>query len=43
MARGFDVYTAVTESQDFAWQALAAAYPTGSGQLNPDRMFWCES
>lgn len=43
MARGFDVYTAVTEAQDFAWQALAAAYPTGSGQLNPDRMFWCES
>ena len=43
LARGFDVYTAVSEAQDFTWQTLASAYQTGSGQLNPDRMFWCET
>lgn len=43
LARGFDVYTAVSEAQDFTWQALENAYQTGSGQLNPDRMFWCEA
>lgn len=43
LARGFDVYTAVTEAQDYTWQTLATAYQTGAGQLNPDRMFWCES
>ena len=43
MARGLDIYTAVTEAQDFTWQSLEAAYKTGSGQLNPNRMFWCES
>lgn len=43
MARGFDAYTAVSEAQDFTWQSLAAAYPTGQGQLNPNRFFWYES
>lgn len=42
LARGFDIYTAVTEAQDFTWQSLESAYQTGSGQLNPDRIFWCE-
>ena len=43
LARGFDVYTAVSEAQDYTWQTLESAYQTGSGQLNPDRFFWCEA
>lgn len=40
LARGLDVFSAVNEAQDYTWQALAAAYPAGKGQLNPDRFFW---
>ncbi len=40
LAQGLDEATAAHEAQDFTWQALQAAYPTGSGQANPDRLFW---
>lgn len=40
LAGGLDVFSAVNEAQDYTWQTLAAAYPSGNGQLNPDRLFW---
>lgn len=43
LAQGLDVFTAVSEAQEFTWQALAAAYRPGLGQHNPDRLFWVES
>ena len=43
MAQGLDAFTAVSEAQDFTWQALEAAYQPGSGQHNPDRLFWVEA
>lgn len=43
LAQGLDIFTAVSEAQEFTWQALAAAYQPGQGQHNPDRLFWVES
>ncbi len=43
LAQGLDMFTAVSEAQDFTWQALAAAYRPGQGQHNPNRLFWVES
>ena len=43
LAQGLDVFTAVSEAQEFTWQSLAAAYRPGQGQHNPDRLFWVES
>ncbi len=40
LALGLDAETAIHEAQDFTWQALEVAYRTGSGQLNPNRLFW---
>lgn len=42
LAQGLDVFTAVSEAQEFTWQSLAAAYRPGQGQYNPDRLFWVE-
>ncbi|WKJ88961.1 hydroxymethylpyrimidine/phosphomethylpyrimidine kinase [Methylomonas montana] len=43
LAQGLDVFTAVSEAQEFTWQSLAAAYRPGQGQYNPDRLFWVET
>jgi hydroxymethylpyrimidine/phosphomethylpyrimidine kinase len=43
MAQGLDAFTAISEAQDYTWQALEAAYQPGSGQHNPDRFFWMEA
>jgi len=43
LAQGLDAYTAVSEAQDFTWQALQAAYRPGQGQHNPNRLFWVEA
>jgi len=43
LAQGLDVFTAVSEAQEFTWQSLAAAYRPGQGQYNPDRLFWVEA
>lgn len=43
LAQGLDAFTAITEAQEFTWQALAAAYRPGQGQHNPSRLFWVES
>ena len=40
MALGLDAQAAAHEAQDFTWQALEAAYRTGAGQFNPQRLFW---
>jgi len=42
MAHGLDPFTAVSEAQDYTWNALANAYHPGKGQLNPNRLFWME-
>ena len=39
LALGRDVPAAVHEAQDYTWQALAAAFRSGKGQLTPDRLF----
>ncbi len=40
IAHGLDPFTAITEAQEFTWNALAAAYKPGTGQHNPNRLFW---
>ncbi len=39
LAHGRGVPEAVCEAQDYTWQALAAGFRTGAGQLLPDRFF----
>lgn len=43
LARGLDVFTAVSEAQEFTWNSLAAAYLPGKGQYNPQRLFWMDA
>jgi hydroxymethylpyrimidine/phosphomethylpyrimidine kinase len=40
LASGLGVPEAVRDAQEYAWQALAAGFRTGAGQLIPDRCFW---
>jgi hydroxymethylpyrimidine/phosphomethylpyrimidine kinase len=40
LANGLGVPEAVREAQEYTWQALAAGFRTGAGQLIPDRFFW---
>ncbi len=42
MAHGLDPFTAISEAQDYTWNALAKAYHPGQGQFIPDRLFWME-
>ncbi len=42
IAHGLDPFTAISEAQDFTWNTLQAAYHSGKGQLNPNRLFWME-
>lgn len=42
IAHGLDPFTAVSEAQDYTWNALADAYHPGKGQFNPNRLFWME-
>ena len=39
LARGRSVADAAREAQDYTWQALAAGFRAGKGQLLPDRFF----
>ncbi len=43
LAQGLDLFSAVSEAQEFTWQSLQAAYRPGRGQHNPERLFWLES
>ncbi len=40
LANGLRVPEAVRDAQEFTWQALAAGFRSGAGQLVPDRFFW---
>src|SRR5262245_24727670 len=40
LANGLRVPEAVRDAQEFTWQALAAGFRPGGGQLIPDRFFW---
>lgn len=40
LANGLGVPEAVRDAQEYTWQALAAGFRTGAGQLMPDRFFW---
>lgn len=42
IAHGLDPFTAISEAQEYTWNALAAAYHAGKGQHNPNRLFWME-
>jgi hydroxymethylpyrimidine/phosphomethylpyrimidine kinase len=41
LSHGHEPLSAVREAQQYTWNCLDNAYPTGSGQLHPDRFFWC--
>ena len=43
IAHGMDAFIAINEAQEYTWNALNAAYQTGHGQLNPNRLFWVEN
>ena len=43
IAHGLDPFTALSEAQEYTWNALQAAYHPGKGQYNPDRLFWKET
>jgi len=43
LAQGVDLFSAVSEAQDYTWQSLEAAYRPGQGQFNPARLFWMDA
>lgn len=43
LANGLEVPEAVREAQEYAWQALRAAFRPGMGQMIPDRFFWART
>jgi hydroxymethylpyrimidine/phosphomethylpyrimidine kinase len=40
LANGLAVPEAARDAQEYTWQALAAGFRPGAGQLLPDRFFW---
>ena len=42
LAHDLNPFTAISEAQDYTWNALEAAYQAGQGQYNPNRLFWME-
>lgn len=40
LASGLGVPEAARDAQEYTWQALAAGFRTGAGQLIPNRFFW---
>lgn len=42
IAQNLDPFIAISEAQEYTWNALAAAYHPGKGQFNPHRLFWME-
>lgn len=40
LANGLGVPEAARDAQEYTWQALAAGFRPGAGQLLPDRFFW---
>ena len=43
MARGLDPFHAVSEAQEFTWNALQQGYRPGKGQHLPNRLFWANA
>lgn len=43
LAQGLDLFSAVSEAQEYTWESLQAGYRPGLGQHNPERLFWLES
>jgi hydroxymethylpyrimidine/phosphomethylpyrimidine kinase len=42
IAQGLDPFFAISEAQEYTWNALASGYHPGKGQFNPNRLFWME-
>lgn len=42
IARGLSIFDAISEAQEYTWNALNAAYQPGKGQHNPNRFFWVD-
>ncbi len=42
LAHGLEPTQAVMEAQEYTWNSLNSAYPTGHWQANPNRLFWIE-
>lgn len=42
IAHGLEPLQAVSEAQEYTWNALNAAYQPGKGQHSPDRFFWMD-
>lgn len=42
IAHDLDPFTAISEAQEFTWNALDNAYHPGLGQYNPNRLFWMD-
>ncbi len=40
LGQGLEVFTAVHEAQEYAWEALRNGYRLGMGQFLPNRLFW---
>lgn len=43
IAHGLDPFVAISEAQEYTWNALKAGYLPGQGQYNPNRFFWVEA
>lgn len=43
IAHGLSPLQAISEAQEYTWNALHGAYRPGKGQHNPDRLFWMEA
>jgi hydroxymethylpyrimidine/phosphomethylpyrimidine kinase len=42
IAHGLDPFTAISEAQEYTWNALHSAQQPGKGQFTPYRLFWME-
>jgi hydroxymethylpyrimidine/phosphomethylpyrimidine kinase len=40
LAQGVPPISAISNAQEYTWHTLQAAYKTGAGQSNPNRLFW---
>jgi hydroxymethylpyrimidine/phosphomethylpyrimidine kinase len=43
LAQGLDVFAAISEAQEFTFEALSAAYRPAQGQSYPNRLFWVDT
>ncbi len=43
LAQGLDMFTAVSEAQEYTWESLQTAQQLGMGQYHPNRLFWAKN